>query len=516
MKIKLSDYILEQSISDASIDDIEYERIKAELEVATAIAESYVKAYNMGLFQEVEADVPKDMPNQQDLVQPQASQVQDADKTLQKRWQDQLRSLGVEFEQEDHSNIPSSYIQKVEQATPGETIIGSYTGSDGMVCVFTAYNYLEENDVGKHTVLKLNSNIVGKRANGEIGVFSLPVKEIDLSNVNMSDLSHNKLMDYMKHDNEMTIEAGNLSRKSIFDYDMTKFDQLTNARNKIREDEFYGKKHRDVERNGLLRESQKVSSNADPSGTASKNMKAASVNALIFAMVSMMGKCINQLIAMEKSRRKYGKHVKGLTRTLNSMHVYLNDALSKAINDPSSFNETNFSQMVSNYNTVLNQAIQVFNQGASEKSAAFDKEAVSPSEASMAHGVDQLDAVLHSKVLFDNDTLIKTIMRNRGMIETKFSQLPPEAVASIIESTERYQQVIVPSIKQIQAELKRIQSDPTTMKPTTTPTTTSPVQPTQQNQPAPNPTSQTQQTQPPQQQKKPGELDAGNGMMMQQ
>ena len=76
MKIKLSDYILEQSISDASVDDIEFERIIAELNVAMAVAESYVKEYNMRVYQE-EAAPPPSMPKYED-VKPIEQAVEDA------------------------------------------------------------------------------------------------------------------------------------------------------------------------------------------------------------------------------------------------------------------------------------------------------------------------------------------------------------------------------------------------------------------------------------------------------
>ena len=55
MTIKLSDYILEQTISDASVDDIMIEQAVAEVEVASAMLEAYFKQvamYGDGYFQE--------------------------------------------------------------------------------------------------------------------------------------------------------------------------------------------------------------------------------------------------------------------------------------------------------------------------------------------------------------------------------------------------------------------------------------------------------------------------------
>jgi hypothetical protein len=56
MTIKLSDYILEQTISDASVDDIMIEQAVAEVEVASAMLEAYFKQvamYGDGYFQEM-------------------------------------------------------------------------------------------------------------------------------------------------------------------------------------------------------------------------------------------------------------------------------------------------------------------------------------------------------------------------------------------------------------------------------------------------------------------------------
>jgi hypothetical protein len=47
MIIKLSDYIIEQSISDASASDIALEQAKAEVEVTSAICEAYIKQFFM-------------------------------------------------------------------------------------------------------------------------------------------------------------------------------------------------------------------------------------------------------------------------------------------------------------------------------------------------------------------------------------------------------------------------------------------------------------------------------------
>ena len=50
MQIKLSDYIMEQTISDASVIDIEIERCKAEIDVINKICEAEIKMINMGMI----------------------------------------------------------------------------------------------------------------------------------------------------------------------------------------------------------------------------------------------------------------------------------------------------------------------------------------------------------------------------------------------------------------------------------------------------------------------------------
>ena len=53
MQIKLSNFILEQSISDASTDDIIFEQLNAQMDVAFAMLESCIKDYKMQTYQEV-------------------------------------------------------------------------------------------------------------------------------------------------------------------------------------------------------------------------------------------------------------------------------------------------------------------------------------------------------------------------------------------------------------------------------------------------------------------------------
>ena len=53
MKIKLSDYILENSVSNADVSDIKLEQARAGLNVSLAILDKCIKDYDMGLYQEL-------------------------------------------------------------------------------------------------------------------------------------------------------------------------------------------------------------------------------------------------------------------------------------------------------------------------------------------------------------------------------------------------------------------------------------------------------------------------------
>ena len=77
MKIKLSDFILEQSISESSIFDIEFERLSAEIDVCIALCESYIKQYEMSIYQEAIAPPapPPPKTTTTTAVQPQYSVV---------------------------------------------------------------------------------------------------------------------------------------------------------------------------------------------------------------------------------------------------------------------------------------------------------------------------------------------------------------------------------------------------------------------------------------------------------
>ena len=78
MKIKLSDYMLEQSISDSSVDDIIIEEACARLDVLIALTNNIIKEYDMDIYTE-EANMPPTTPKAED-VKP--AYVKPADETL--------------------------------------------------------------------------------------------------------------------------------------------------------------------------------------------------------------------------------------------------------------------------------------------------------------------------------------------------------------------------------------------------------------------------------------------------
>ena len=57
MNIKLSDYILENSISSASVDDIMLEQSIAEVEVTSCLLESYFRQYEIALYEEYDTEI---------------------------------------------------------------------------------------------------------------------------------------------------------------------------------------------------------------------------------------------------------------------------------------------------------------------------------------------------------------------------------------------------------------------------------------------------------------------------
>lgn len=108
MRIKLSDYILEQSISDASASDIVLEQSIAEIEVSMAVCEAYIKQMDIQLYAEAEGppqpqvstqpvqQQPNDgaEPNQQPSVQTQSQNNQHADKLSQLKYKNKHMTVG--------------------------------------------------------------------------------------------------------------------------------------------------------------------------------------------------------------------------------------------------------------------------------------------------------------------------------------------------------------------------------------------------------------------------------------
>ena len=69
MKIKLSDYIQEQSISDASVEDILLEQATAELDVMLALLDNIIKEYAIQIHQELAAPAQQPPQNTTQVTQ---------------------------------------------------------------------------------------------------------------------------------------------------------------------------------------------------------------------------------------------------------------------------------------------------------------------------------------------------------------------------------------------------------------------------------------------------------------
>ena len=83
MKIKLSDFILENSINNADVVDIEMEQLKAQINVCCELANLYIKQMNMGVVMEAApAQQPPTMPTKDQLQQPSSSYTQDIDSDM--------------------------------------------------------------------------------------------------------------------------------------------------------------------------------------------------------------------------------------------------------------------------------------------------------------------------------------------------------------------------------------------------------------------------------------------------
>ena len=76
MVIKLSDYILEQSISGASIDDIGFEQLIAEMDVCCKLAMAYNKQLLMESYFQEDGEATASTSTQQPQAQPQNQQTQ--------------------------------------------------------------------------------------------------------------------------------------------------------------------------------------------------------------------------------------------------------------------------------------------------------------------------------------------------------------------------------------------------------------------------------------------------------
>ena len=136
MKIKLSDFILENSINNADVVDIEMEQLKAQINVCCELANLYIKQMNMGVVMEAApAQQPPTMPTKDDLQQPSSSYSQDIDTDMPSGYNSPYTN--------NQQNIPSGLKTYLEKN--GITILGNYTASNGETYVITSEKPKDQN-----------------------------------------------------------------------------------------------------------------------------------------------------------------------------------------------------------------------------------------------------------------------------------------------------------------------------------------------------------------------------------
>jgi len=106
MKIKLSDFILENSVNESDIIDIEFESLRAKIDVCCEMANYYEKLLNTQLIQEaMPAQQPPTVPTAQDLQQPSSGYTQDIDTDMPAGYKSTQSNNSV-YESIDTSNFP--------------------------------------------------------------------------------------------------------------------------------------------------------------------------------------------------------------------------------------------------------------------------------------------------------------------------------------------------------------------------------------------------------------------------
>lgn len=132
MKVKLSDFILENSVNESDIIDIEFESLRAKIDVCCEMANYYEKLLNTQMIQEaMPAQQPPTVPTAQDLQQPSSGYTQDIDTDMPAGY----KSTQSDYQQNiPKQNIPSGLKTYLEK---NKVIFGNYTASNGETYVIT-------------------------------------------------------------------------------------------------------------------------------------------------------------------------------------------------------------------------------------------------------------------------------------------------------------------------------------------------------------------------------------------
>ena len=176
MKIKLSDFILENSIdTDSTIGDITFETALAELRVNAKIMEYYLKQMNMSVVMEAApAQQPPTMPTKDQLI-PDSSYVQsyDMDESTEAVKQ-ALRDMGCEVSTSDagdRSSVRGYFeIQSYDGGNPEVYAISYYPANSAVKVVLRNGHsegnpYLRSNSENKQFKIDTNKNIKSQLQN---------------------------------------------------------------------------------------------------------------------------------------------------------------------------------------------------------------------------------------------------------------------------------------------------------------------------------------------------------------
>lgn len=169
MKIKLSDFILENSVNESDIIDIEFESLRAKIDVCCEMANYYEKLLNTQMIQEaMPAQQPPTVPTAQDLQQPSSGYTQDIDTDMPAGYKSAQSTNNYETYSDSVRHVFQDLLSNIKDLTKsGGNIYGFITfdrpNQTDTYCFFYRPDanligvYLYTNDVDDNYVLDHNN-----------------------------------------------------------------------------------------------------------------------------------------------------------------------------------------------------------------------------------------------------------------------------------------------------------------------------------------------------------------------